>query len=159
MSSKTLCYLVRAAVIAVAVCGLGGCVLLLPAASAGIALQNPQLAYMRLPWLVFLWMTVAPCFAILFYMWRIAYAIKIEQVFTQRTADWVKKSALILFADICFFFTGNIVLLFLNMNHPGILLISLCIDVFGFALAILAAVLSRYITKAAVLQEEADATV
>ena len=61
--------------------------------------------------------------------------------------------------DAALLFVGNVVLLLLNMNHPGILLLSVIGDIFIIALALLAAVLSRYLTKAAILQEESEGTI
>jgi len=159
MSSKTLCNLVRAAVIAVIICGIAACGYILPSWGASIAKDNPEFANCYLPWLIFLWVSAVPCFAILVLVWKVSTSIKREQVFTIQTARMVKIGAVLLFYDMGFFFIGNILLLLLNMSHPGILLLSFFVDVFGLSLAVLAAVLSRYLTKAAVLQEEADNTI
>ena len=159
MSSGTLCKLVRAAVVSVAVCGLVACAGILPAVGAGIAARNPGLANCYAPWLAFIWAAAAPCFAILALIWRVSYAIKSDRVFTDETARQVKTGAVILFADTGFFFLGNLALLLLNMSHFAVFFASLFADVFGVSLAVLAAVLSRYLTKAASLQEEADGTI
>lgn len=82
-----------------------------------------------------------------------------ETVFTFLTAKWVKMGAVLLLLDAALIFIGNVVLLLLNMNHPGVLLLSIIGDIFVIALALLAAVLSRYLTKAAVLQEESEGTI
>ncbi|MCL2810400.1 MAG: DUF2975 domain-containing protein [Clostridia bacterium] len=147
MSSKTLCAMVRAAVIAVAVCGLATCGLILPSIIADI------------PWLLFLWAAAAPCFAILVLIWHVSTAIRQEKVFTVKTARLVKVASLLLFGDVIFFFMGNIIFVLLSMSEPTILLLSFFIDVIGVSLAVLAGVLSRYLTKAAALQEEADGTI
>ena len=63
---------------------------------------------------------------------------------------------MILFCTSVFFILGNIAYLILGLSHPGVLFLSLIADVFVVALAVLLAVLSRYLTKAAALQEEAD---
>jgi len=89
----------------------------------------------------------------------VSSAIGNEQVFTHHTARLVKISAMLLFGDICFFIVGNAVYLLLHMSHPLVLLMSLFIAAFGVSLAVMAAVLSRFLTKAAALQEEADATI
>jgi len=81
-----------------------------------------------------------------------------DTVFTMLTAKWVKMSAVLLLSDAALLFIGNVTLLMLNMNHPGFLLMSIIGDIFVVALALLAAVLSRYLTKAAVLQEESEGT-
>jgi len=47
----------------------------------------------------------------------------------------------------------------LNMNHPGILLLSLLICFVGVAVTVAAACLSHLVRKAAKLQDESDLTV
>ncbi|MDR1669322.1 MAG: DUF2975 domain-containing protein [Oscillospiraceae bacterium] len=158
MSSKTLCYLVRAAVIAVAVCGLAMCGLFLPPLVADTAGELFGLTESYC-WLAFLWVSALPCFAILVYVWKCSDAIKNENVFRLRVARWVKHAAMLLFCDVVFFFLGNTVFWLIGLNHPSVLIASLLICVLGAALATAAAAVSRYITKAAALQEEADGTI
>ncbi len=159
MSSKTLCGLVRVAVIAVAVCGLAVCGFILPTLGTDIAKGNPEYTNAYLPWLIFLWVAFAPCYTILVLVWKVSTAIGLEQVFSLRTARHVQLAAILLFLDVGYFFVGNVTLLLLNMSHPGVVLLSLLADVFGVSMAVLAAILSRYLTKAAVLQEEVDGTI
>jgi len=102
---------------------------------------------------------VVPCFVILGIAWRVATAIKNEQMFTMQTARWIKVCAMLLLFDVGFFFIGNSVLLLLGMSHPVIFLVSLFVNIFGVLLVVISAAFSRYITKAAVLQEEADCTI
>lgn len=156
MSSKTLCNMVRFAVIATTLCALFISLFLLPSWGKSIVDANPEFANLYFPWMGFLWVVILPCFVILFFVWKVSGAIKREEVFTFETAKWVRISAVILFSDAGFFLAGNIILSLINMNHPGILLLSMLGDMFAIALALLAAVLSRYITKAAVLQEESE---
>jgi len=159
MSSKTLCVWVRIAVIAVALCGLVLCAYLIPLWGVDIATANPEFENWYLPWLLFLWVVSLPCFSILIFVWKVSGAINREEVFSSKTARWIKISAVLLFADVGLFFIGNLTFWLIGMNHPGILLLSMLVDIFAIALAVLAAVLSRYITKAAVLQEENEGTI
>ncbi|MDR2569082.1 MAG: DUF2975 domain-containing protein, partial [Oscillospiraceae bacterium] len=108
---------------------------------------------------IFLWAAAAPCFLFLALIWKLSTVIKREQVFTYKTAQLVKTYALILSGDVIFFVMGNIVFLLLDMNHPVVLLLSVIIAIFGLALAVLVATLSRYLTKAAALQEEVNCTI
>ena len=156
MSSKTLCYLIRFAVIATAACALFIALFIIPSWGSSIADANPEFSGWYLPWLVFIWIASLPCFAILIFIWKVSGAINRDEVFTLRTAKWIKTSAVLLFIDAGFFFIGNVVFLLLNMSHPGILLLSMLGNIFAIALALLAAVLSRYITKAAELQEVSE---
>ena len=159
MSSKMLCRLIRLAVLATAVCALFILLFIIPSWGTSIVEVNPEVSNRYLPWLVFIWIAALPCFAILIYIWKVSGAIKCEEVFTLRTAKWIKISAVLLFSDAAFFFIGNAILLLVNMSHPGILLLSMLGNIFVIALALLAAVLSRYITKAAALQEESECTI
>ncbi len=159
MSSKTLFRLIRAVVIAVAICGLVACCHLIPSFGREIVKSYPEYAHFYLPWLIFLLIAAVPCFAFLVFIWQISTAVKNDRVFTFQTARLVRTGAALLLGDVGFFFIGNTIFMLLGMNHPGILLLSLIASVFGMSLALLMAVLSRYLTKAAVLQEEADSTV
>ena len=155
MASKTLCKLVRFAVVFTAICGLIACASL-PAIGSTVANNFPEYTHLYLPWLIFLWLTSLPFFALLVLIWKMSTAIKDEKVFTLPSARIVRICAMILFGASGFFIIGNIAFLLLGMSHPGILFLSLIADVFVIALAVLLAVLSRYLTKAAALQEEAD---
>ena len=144
----------RAFTFAAALCGLFLCAFVVPVWGRGIITAAPEFRSWFLPWLIFAWLAALPCFAILIYVFKVANAVQSETVFTQRTAKWVKTGAVILFSDAAFVFFGNIVLLFMNMNHPGVLLLCLIVIIFALTLVLLASVLSRYLAKAALLQEE-----
>ena len=158
MSSRTLGNLMRASVISAAVCGLFICLFVIPSWGSSIVDTNPELSGWFWPWLIFAWLFALPCFAILVFVWKVSGSVMRESVFTFQTAKWVKTGAVLLLSDAVFLFIGNIVLILFNMNHPGILLLSVIGVIFTIALALLAAVLSRYLTKAAVLQEESEGT-
>jgi len=158
MSSKALGNLMRCSVLAAAVCGLFLCGYLIPSWGGELIGANPELSAWFWPWLSFAWAFALPCFVILVLIWRVAGLVAREAVFTMQTAKLVKTGALLLLGDIAFLLFGNVVLLFLDMNHPGVILIFGMGGIFAVALAVLAAVLSRYLAKAAVLQEESEAT-
>ena len=159
MSSKALCKMLRASVVAIAICGLVACVYIFPAIGEQIVHFNPEYSHWPLPWLIFLWITAAPCFVILILIWKVAAAIKQERVFTNQTARLVKAGSLLMFGSVIFFFVGNIVFLLLGMSHQEIYVPSLFVIILGMALAVSAAILSRYLIKASMLQEEADGTI
>jgi hypothetical protein len=148
----------RTSTIAAAICGLFLCSFVIPSWGGDILAANPELSGWFWPWLIFAWASSVPCFAILFFVWKVSGAVIEETVFTAKTAKWVKTGALLLLSDSAFVFVGNVVLLLLNMNHPGVLLLCVMGDIFAFALGLLAAVLSRYLAKAAALQEESEGT-
>lgn len=156
MSSKTLGTLMRVSVIAAAISGLFICTYAVPSWGKSIIYAYPEFSGWFWPWLIFAWIVAIPCFIVLVYVWKVSGAVKQETVFTILTARWVKMGALLVLLDAAILFVGNIVLLLLNMNHPGVLLLSVIGVFFIIALALFAAVLARYLTKAAVLQEESE---
>jgi len=156
MTSKNLGNLMRLSVIAAAISGLFLCIYVIPSWGRSIIDANPELSGWFWPWLIFAWLVALPCFAVLVYVWKVSGAVSKDTVFTILTAKWVKTGAVLLLSDAALIFIGNVVLLLLDMSHPGILLLSIIGDIFAVALALLAAVLSRYLTKAAVLQEESE---
>jgi hypothetical protein len=147
MSSKVLCALVRFAAVATAICGVILCAFVFPSWFGEL-----------LP-LLFFWAASLPCFVILIYVWLVSTAIARDAVFTLKTARWIRNAAVLLLADVGFFIVGNVVLLALKMNNAEVLLPAILASIFGVSLALLAAVLSRYITKAAVLQEDIEGTI
>ncbi|MDR3344931.1 MAG: DUF2975 domain-containing protein, partial [Oscillospiraceae bacterium] len=122
MSPKTLSRLLQLSVVATAACALFILLFVVPSFGEGIVTQNRQIADWYWPWLSFIWLTAVPCFAILVLIWRVSGAVRRDEVFTVKTAKLIKAGAVILFADVGFFFAGNIVLFILKMSHPAVLL-------------------------------------
>ena len=158
MSSKTLGNLIRISTIFAGLCGLLLCAFILPTLGQGMVEVNPELSGWFWPWLSFAWLFALPCFAILVYIWKVSTAVIGESVFTIKTAGWVKAGAMLTLGDAVLLFVGNIVLLVFGMSHPSMLICCTIGAIFAVALALLAAVLSRYLTKAATLQEESEGT-
>ncbi|MDR1642960.1 MAG: DUF2975 domain-containing protein [Clostridiales bacterium] len=159
MSSNALALCVRAAVIALTLCLFILLLSMLPSIGQDAIRAYPEYAYWSVPWTIFAWLCSAPLFVLFYFVWKVSGAIKREEVFSFKVAKWIKNAAYILFGDIAFFFFGNIALALTGRNHPYLMVVSIVLIILGIALALAAAVLSRYIAKAAILQEESDATV
>lgn len=156
MSSKTLGNLMKFSVVAMSICGLFLCLLVIPAFGESIMKINPEFTNWFWPWIIFSWILAIPCFVIMVYVWKVSNSVIQETVFTFQTAKWVKAGAMLLFFDGVFLFIGSIGLFLFNMNHPGVLLIFIVVDIFVVTLALFMAILSRYLTKASILQEESE---
>ena len=159
MDQTKLSRRLKIAIIFIAVCLAVVYFAVLPSFGRTIAVENPEFAYCFWPWLAFLWITAAPLYAALIFCWKIAANIGRDQTFTKENAagcKWISNLAVL---DSAYFFIGNIVLLFLNMNHPGIVLGSLLVVFAGAAIAIAFAALSNLVSRAAALQEQSDLTI
>ena len=116
-------------------------------------------SYVFTPWMFFLLITATPCYIFLVMGWKIAVNIENDRSFSTENANYLKKMAYLALGDTIFFFLGNIVLLFLNMSHPGMLLGSLVIDFLGVSVSVGCAALSHLVQKAAEIQAENELTI
>ena len=151
MTSKTLGRLMLISIVFLALCGLFLCAYLVPHWVKGIIYSYPEFNHWFWPWLILAWLVALPCFFLLSLVWKWAGAVIQDTVLTLTTANWVKTGSRLLFIDAGILFLGNIVLLLLNMNHPGVFIILLVGDILLISFALIAEALSRYLTKASVI--------
>ena len=159
MNQKKLSAWLKAAIIVIGICGLVVCLGVLPNCGAALRDSYPEFASWHWPWMIFLWIAAVPCFAALALGWQVAARIGEDRSFSAANAGYLQKVAWLAAGDTLFFFLGNVVLFFLNMNHPAVFLASLLICLAGAAAAVAAACLSHLVRKAADLQEQSDLTV
>ncbi|MBR6953898.1 MAG: DUF2975 domain-containing protein [Clostridia bacterium] len=142
--------------------GLCGCIVyfaVLPDIGRSTVTAYPEFAGWYWPWQIFLWLTAIPCGIALAAGWRIAVNIGRDRSFSRENARLLHRIAWLAAVDTLYFFLGNIILLFLSMNHVGVVLISLLICFVGVAVTVVAACLSHLVYKAADLQEQSDLTI
>lgn len=159
MEQKLLSKWLKLILIGVAICGLVVYALVVPMYGISLRSLYPEFSNRFWPWLIFIWVSGIPCFIVLCYAWRIVTSIGNDQSFTDKNASLLKSISVMSALDAGFFFAGNIVLLFLNMSHPGVVIASLVIVFVGVAVAAASATLSHLVKKAAVLQEQSDWTI
>lgn len=149
----------KAITVGLAVCGLFFYCWAVPSYGRSLAAQMPEFAYCYMPWLVLVLLTAIPCYLVLFFAWKIFNNIGQNRSFVVENAGYLKWISILAAGDVLFFFVMNVVYLFLNMNHPGIVLISLFIVFIGISVSIATAALSYLVLKAAELQEQSDGTI
>lgn len=159
MEQKSLARMLKIIIIGAALCGLVIFFLIIPELGKSMVYNYPEFECRFWPWLIFLWIVGIPCYVALFFGWKIACNIGRDNSFSYENAKYLKYISWLFAGDVMFFFVGNVVLLFANMSHPGVVLLSLLVAFFGVAISIAAAALSHLVNKAAKLQEESDLTV
>ncbi len=159
MEQKHLSKWLKLILIGVAICGLVVYALVVPMYGMSLRSLYPEFSNRFWPWLLFIWVSGIPCFVVLCYAWRIATNIGNDQSFTEQNASLLVSISVLSALDAGFFFVGNIVLLLLNMSHPGVVIASLVIAFVGVAVSVASAALSYLVKKAAVLQEQSDWTI
>ena len=160
MNEKKLTILMRVAILLIGLCGVAICLFWLPMSSGkGAAtfswdeLQKVQVWTQY----AFQWLISLPCFWLLITAWKITGDMQRGRLFTEENVRLVKKSTVILLVDILLYLAGNIIFAVLGWNEWFIL--QLFAAIVGLIIAILLFILSQYLMKAAVLQEESDLTV
>lgn len=159
MEQKSLSLVLKIVLIGLGAAGAVVYFWLLPVFGSDFAASNPGWEGCFRPWLIFLWMTAAPCYAALFFGWSIAVEIGRDNSFSNKNAKSLRAIAVLAAVDAAFFFLGNILFLLLDMSHPGVLLLSCFIVFGGVAIAVVAACLSHLVYKAAKMREENDLTI
>lgn len=159
MKQKHLSKWLKLILIGIGICGLIIYAMIIPMYGLDLKARYPEFSNRFLPWLIFVWVSGIPCFIVLNFAWKISNNIGKDQSFTEQNASLFKLISVFSVADAGFFFVGNIVLLLLNMSHPGVVIASFAIVFLGVAVAVAAAVLSHLVKKAAALQEQSDWTI
>ena len=159
MEQKGLAIWLKIILVGVGICGLVVYFVVFPSYGESLVNDYPEFANRFWPWLIFLWISGIPCYAVLLFGWKIATNIGRDQSFSNANAKYLKWIAWLAAGDGIFFFVGNIIFLFTNLSHPGVALFSLLVVFAGVAVAVASAVLSHLVQKAAVLQEQSDLTI
>ena len=159
MEQKTLAKWLKIILVGIGIGGLVVFFFILPSFGISIMQDYPEFSNRYWPWLIFLWACGIPCYAVLFFGWKIASNIGRDQSFSEINAKYLKWIAYFAAGDGMFFFVGNILMLLTNMSHPGIVLLSLLVVFAGVAVAVASGALSHLVKKAALLQEQSDLTI
>ena len=159
MKQTTISKGLKAILAVFGLCGLVVCFFILPGCGRSLAANYPEFSGRYWPWLIFLWAAGAPCYAALAQGWKISSDISKAGPFSIDNAARLKWISRIAAGDASFFLVGNMILLFANMNHPGVVLLSLCIFLIGLATAFAFAILSQLVKKAAMMQEQCELTI
>ena len=131
----------------------------LPSVGKFIAEVSPEFAGAYYPWLILFWITAIPCYTALVLLWRVIKSIDSDELFRKVNADRFRILGKLAFADAAVFMAANIIYLFLNFNHPSILIASAFVCAVGVAFGICMKAMAGFFDKAADLQEENDLTI
>lgn len=159
MNQSSLSKWLKWIIVVVGLCGLLVYAWVIPSLGKMLLSEYPEFAYCYLPWMILVWITGVPCYVVLVFGWKIAGNIGMDRSFTLENAKLLKRIAVLAVSDTGFFFVMNIIYWLLNMNHPGIVLLSLIVLIIGIAISAVSAALSHLVRKAAELQEQSDLTI
>ena len=159
MKQDALAKWLKFIIVGVGFCGLLTYTVIMPRFAAYLVRQNSMLEKNVLPWLILIWISAIPCYAVLVLGWKIADNIRRDRSFSNENAEYLKWVSYLSMADAVFVFLANIIFLLLDMSAAAVMLV-ICIIVFiGISISICAAALSHLVAKAAEIKEENDLTV
>lgn len=159
MTQKSLSTWLKAIIIGIALCGILLCGILLPLIAGDIVAEYPEFSNWYHLWIAVLWIAALPCYLVLYNGWKITVEISRDHSFCMENAVYLKRIGILALMDAAYFFLANLVLIFLNKNHPTIFIASLFVEFAGVAVAVVAAVLSHLVQKAAKIQQENELTI
>ena len=154
MKLKTLSIWIKAVLLGFAVCGVGILGFAVPSIGQSLVSAYPEFASAYIPWTIFLWIAAVPCFVVLVLGWQIASNIARDNAFSSANAKLLRIIAILSAIDAVYFFIGNIVLWLLNMNHPGLVMMSLVVVFIGIAICVASFSLSHLTSRAADIEDE-----
>ena len=150
---------IKVILVAAALLGLAFGFLLIPQLGRDAVRQNPELAYMFWPTLLFFWLTAIPFFVALGCSWNIACEIAADRSFSEKNAHSLKMISRLALLE-CTLYVGGIAALFAaDVMHPGLLLFAMLIIFCGATLALISALASRLVLKAWEMKQDQDLTI
>ena len=159
MKQKILSNRLKVMIAAVGLLASIAYVFILPAAASYCADAYPEFCEWKIPWLVYISLTAIPIAAAAILAWRIAANIGHDKSFTRSTSQMLSKIAKLAAAEAAYIVLGGIVLIVMNMSHPGIVLCSGIPVILCIAVSVAAAMLSHLAEKAAYMREEQELTI
>ena len=159
MNPKRISIWLKIILAGIYVCGAFVYLWVIPELGTSIKTMNPDFSYCYAPWLGFISITAIPCVAGLSLAWKIAANIGDDRSFTKENAKSLRWISILALGDAAYFLMGNILLILLNMHHPGLFIMAVAVVLVGIAIAAAAAALSYLVGRAALLQEQSDLTI
>jgi hypothetical protein len=110
-------------------------------------------------WLILGGITAAPCLAAVVFSLKIASLVRRDKSFSRQTSQLLKNISACSNIAALYFAAVNIVMFISGYQHPSTMLASAVLILLALSAGAAFAALSRFVAKAAELQEESDLTV
>lgn len=159
MSQKSLSKWLKAIIGGMAICGAFIYLYIIPILGRDLADARPEYTSWYFPWLAVVLVSAIPCYWGLYFGWKISTEIGKDNSFSMENAEYLKNISILAALDSLYFFVANVVFMVIDMNHPGVFLISLIVVFIGVAVTVAAAALSHLVRKAAEIQQENELTI
>jgi len=153
-----MCFYIRVAVLAVALC-VAALIAVFPFYLLdGVHYYQMPPAWV-LPWALLIAVASLPVLGVPAVIWRGGGSVARQEVFSVKSAKEIELAGILLYIDAAFFFLGHIALLLARMSYPGVLVIAGGVSLLALAFGLVCRVLAQHVRRATALQEEADSTI
>lgn len=159
MKREELARWLKLVIIFAALLGLFLCFVYAPGIGHDYVSMYPELDYMFLPCLIFIWLTAVPFYFTLHKAWLICQEISRDNSFCSGNAKRLKVIGKLAFSECILYLAGMIILCTMNFLEPGVFFIIMFIIFVGVSIGIVSATLSHLVEKASKLKEENDLTI
>ena len=159
MSQKSLSKWLKAIIGGMAICGALIYLYIIPILGRDLVDARPEYTSWYFPWLAVVLVSAIPCYWGLYFGWKISTEIGKDNSFSMENAEYLKNISILAALDSLYLFVANVVFMVIDMNHPGVFLISLIVVFIGVAVTVAAAALSHLVRKAAEIQQENELTI
>ncbi|MCR5604979.1 MAG: DUF2975 domain-containing protein [Lachnospiraceae bacterium] len=159
MKQDGLARWIKFVIAGVGICGLIVYLVIMPRFGAYLVKQNTMLEKNVLPWLIMIWVSAIPCYAVLVLGWKVADNIRQDRTFSYDTAKYLKWVSYLAMADSVFVFITHVIFLLLDISAAVVMLVIIIVVFFGVSISVCAAAVSHLVIKAADIQEENELTV
>ena len=159
MSQMQLAKLLKTIIIGLLLCGIFVCLFLIPLMGNSFVKHYPEYISWFWPWIILIYIVIAPCFWVLFKVWGIALSIAQDKSFTKQNSLVLKQISYIALIDSLFFLVVNTIYFLLNMSHVSLILVAFFVSFIGIAFSVVSASLSHLVNKASDIREENEYTI
>lgn len=160
MKQKELATALKGIVIVCLLAGLLLCGVLMPLYGWSWVRIEPSLKGLFWFWLIALWVTCVPVLVVLALVWRMATRIGADNSFCLENARNLKWICFLALGDTAAYLIGSVIFCFQFGGMPPFLLLAvLAIVLVGIAIAVVTALLSHLIQKAAELKADQELTI
>lgn len=159
MKQKELSIWLKFLVTLAGVMGIVLCFWFAPVFGRMMAENDPSLAHMYWPCLIYIWIACIPVYLALFEAWKIFSNIGNDKSFVTENVHRLKRITKLSITEVMMYFFAAIVLLMVDMVNIQIFIVIFIILFASMFVSVCASVLSHLVRKAVQLQDENDLTI
>lgn len=135
------------------------CIFAIPYLASAATVNNPEFEGLKIPVMVYIYLTTVPFYAGLYEAVKICRGILKGADFTNANVRSLVRISRYAFAEVVLYLTGAVLLWAFNAQHPTVFFLILVIVFIAVTLSTFSAALAYIIKKAVLLREENEQTI